>query len=144
MQIESICCSSDGEFALIQCSDKAVLLYSPTDLFACGRTPDETYGAPRRTSFLSLWFQGNDQFLIHLSLVYNGAVELSSSHNSANDEDYSNPSSEAIPSASRLRVCLAWVPSFYNSDKSGESAVTDMCYPMLIFLYNHLDGQCRE
>ena len=74
-QIESICCSSDGEFALIQCSDKAVLLFSPTDLFACGRTPDEKHGALRRTSFLSLWFQGNDQFVIHLSLFYNGVVE---------------------------------------------------------------------
>lgn len=124
-QLEQVWCTGDGRYAVVLCSDNAVLLYS------LGPVAFESQEGARSATpakggsildcwkgSLSLWFQANDHFTLQFGLCYKPADSVPAPSTSPRSASTENQESEGGPPPTDVMVSVAWMPSWRNPDKS--------------------------
>ena len=124
-QVEHVWCTGDGRYAVVLCSDNAVLLYTQ------GPNAFDAHQGPRSATAvqggsvldgwkgsLSVWFQANDQFTLQFGLCYKPTEAPPAQTTSPSRSVVESLEGDGGRLPTDVMVSVAWMPSWKNTDKS--------------------------
>ena len=140
-QVENVWCTPDGHYAIILCSDNAVLIYSlMSDPFEYNQGPESCIASKgcliedSWKGFISIWFQATDLYKLHFRLSYKCNTTYMS-HDIVPTDDMLSSSTRPQPSLCDVMIAIAWQPSWKNPDQDCTCLVNSLLL-LLLFLYN--------